>query len=227
MKIVISIGGSLLSKEPIHNSFRKYADVLLRLKRKGHRLIVVCGGGKLARQYRDIAKNFTKDREKLDFIGIMATHLNATLMAAILGNNAYLLRWQSLKSALKELKRISKDKIVVAAGYDVGVSTDYDTAKFAEAIDADLVINATNVDGVYSEDPRKYKNAKKFKKLSYNDFLKIIRKLEQIPGEYRLFDLKGARLLSKMGAKLIIIDGRNAEKIIKAVEGKHGGTTIE
>ncbi len=226
MKVVISIGGSLLSKEPMHENFRKYAGVLLKLKAKGHMLVVVCGGGKLAREYRDIAKKFTKDRNTLDFIGIIVTHMNAALMAAAIGKDAYLLRWQSLKNALKEFKKIPRNKIVVAAGYDVGVSTDYDTAKFAEAINADLVINATNVDGVYSDDPNTNKNAKKFNYLSYDEFIKIINKNIQAPGEYRLFDLYGAKLLKKIGTKLVVLDGKEENVIIQVVEGTHKGTTV-
>ncbi len=226
MKIVISIGGSLLTKELSAENFRKYADVLLRLKRDGHKIIAVCGGGKVARDYRDIAKNFTTDREQLDFIGIMATHLNAATFAAALGKHGYLLRWKSLKYALSEVKKVFGKKIVVAAGYDTGFSTDYDATKLAEVVNADLLINASNVNGVYSDDPRKNPAAKKFSKLTHGEFLKIISKNPQKPGEYRLFDLPAAKLIKKLKLKTISIDGSDPQEILRATKGRHVGTTI-
>jgi uridylate kinase len=107
-----------------------------------------------------------------------------------------------------------------------GCSTDYDAALFAKAIKADLLINATNVKGVYSSDPKKNPRAKRFKKLSYEEFERIISGLEQTPGEYRLFDLKAAKLIKKARIKTLIIDGRNPKNILKAVEGKVVGTII-
>ncbi len=221
--VVISIGGSLLTKELSYEHFSKYANVIKNLAKK-HKIAVICGGGKPAREFRDIAKN--AGREELDFIGIMTTHLVASTLASVIGTNAYLIRWKPLKEALKELKKVFGKKIVVGGGYDVGTSTDYDAMIFAKVVKADLVINATNVDGVYSDDPKKNPSAKKFDRLSYGEFIKIISKLEQTPGEYRLFDLKGARLLKEIKAKLIIIDGNNSNEIANAVEGSHNGTTI-
>jgi len=224
MRVVISIGGSLLTKELAYEHFSRYADVIKELAKR-HDIVVVCGGGKTAREFRDIAKNAS--REERDFIGIMATHMNAATLASVIGKDAYLIKWKPLKDALKELKKMFGKKIIVAGGYDVGTSTDYDAAIFAKIIEADLVINATNVDGVYSDDPKKNPNAEKFDNLTHEKFMKIIGKLEQTPGEYRLFDLKGAKLLKEIKAKLVIIDGSNTEEIIEAVKGFHKGTTIE
>jgi len=223
MKVVISIGGSLLTKELTHEHFSRYADVIKELSKK-HDIVVVCGGGKPAREFRDIAKNASRDER--DFIGIMATHMTAATLASVIGTNAYLIKWKPLKEALKELKKVFGKKIIVGGGYDVGTSTDYDAMILAKVVKADLVINATNVGGVYSDDPKKNPSAKKFDILSYGEFIKIISKLEQTPGEYRLFDLKGARLLKEIKAKLIIIDGSDAKEIVSAVEGKHNGTVI-
>jgi len=223
MKLVISLGGSLLTKEFTPENFKKYADVLKKLKSKGHKIVVVCGGGKVAREYRDIAKKFTKDDVLLDWIGIQATHMNAFTLIAALGKNAYTI---SLKTA-QEVKKNFKDKILVCGGNIPGSSTGYDAALFAEAIKADLLIKASDVDGVYSADPDKNPNAKKYDKLTHDEFLKIIERNPQIPGEYRLFDLKATKLIKKNKIKTIFIDGNDPEEIIKAVEGKHHGTIIE
>jgi uridylate kinase len=226
MKIVISLGGSLLTKELTSENFKNYADVMLNLKRKGHKLIVVCGGGKVCREYRDVAKGLNADNEQMDFIGIMATHLNASTFAAALGSSGYLVRWKSLKEAIKEVKKNFGKKILVGAGYDVGTSSDYDAASLGKAVKADMLINATNVDGVYTADPKIDPLAEKLNKVNYAEFEKIMNKNAQVPGEYRFFDIKATKLVKKYKIKTIFIDGRDPEEIIRAVEGKHNGTTV-
>jgi uridylate kinase len=226
MKLVISIGGSILTKELSTENFKKYADVILKLKKKGHDIIVVCGGGKVCREYQAIARGLKADDEQLDFIGIMATHLNASTFSACLGKFGHLIKWKSLKETMKEIKENFGKKILVAGGYDVGTSSDYDATIFADWVKADLLINVTNVDGVYSDDPKKNPYAKKYDRLSYDDFANIISKNVQAPGEYRLFDLPAAKLIKKARIKTVFIDGNDPEEIIRAVEGKHSGTII-
>ena len=223
MKIVISIGGSLLTRELTPENFKKYADILKRLKSKGHKLVVVCGGGKVCREYRDVAKQLGGDNVLLDWIGIEATHLNALTLIAALGEDAHSI---SLRT-VQEVKKHFNDRIIVTGGNLPGSSTGYDAALFAESINADLLIKATDIDGVYSSDPDKDPNAKKFDRLSHDEFLKIIEQNPQRPGEYRLFDLKATKLIRKTKIKTIFIDGNDPEEIIRAVEGKHNGTVIE
>jgi len=224
MKVVISIGGSLLTKELSYENFKKYADIVNKISKK-HKIIVVCGGGTTARIYQNIGRKAKASSEMLDFIGIMATHINAATFSTLI-KNSYLVKWKSLKEASKEVKKYFGKKVLVCAGYDVGCSTDFDSAYFASLVKANVVINATNVDGIYDKDPNKFKDAKKFERLTYDEFIKIISKNPQKPGEYRLFDLKAAKILKKGRVKLIIIDGRNPKEIIRAVEGKHSGSEV-
>lgn len=226
MKVAISIGGSLLTKELSVDNFKKYADVFLRLREQGHELAIVCGGGKVCREYRDIGKGFTDDTDALDFIGIMATHVNASTLVAALGDVGHLVKWGSLEQAKKEVKKHFGKKIIVGGGYDVGTSSDYDAAVFAEVVGADLLINATNIDGVYTADPKKDPNAKKLEKLTHDEFEKIIMQNPQTPGEYRLFDLPATKLIKKMKLKTVFINGKDPKEILRAVEGKHSGTVI-
>ncbi len=223
MKIVISLGGSLLTRELTPENFNKYADVLKKLKKEGHKLIVVCGGGKVCREYRDIAKELGGDNELLDWIGIRASHLNTLPLIAALGKDAHPM---SLRT-VEEVKENFDDKILVCGGYLPGCSTGYDAALFAEAIRADLLIKASDVDGVYSADPDFDSNAKKYDRLTHDEFLKIIEQNPQTPGEYRLFDLKATKLIKEANIKTIFIDGNDPEEIIRAIEGKHHGTIIE
>jgi uridylate kinase len=222
MRIVISLGGSLLTRSLTPKNFKGYAEVLRKLKKDGHKLVVVCGGGSTCRKYQRIAKKLGADNVSLDRIGIAATHLNAMTLIACLGEDAYPLSLRTPQQVVKNLN----EKILVCGGNLPGCSTDYDAALFAKAIKADLLINATNVKGVYSSDPKKNPRAKRFKKLSYEEFERIISGLEQTPGEYRLFDLKAAKLIKKARIKTLIIDGRDPKNILKAVEGKVVGTII-
>ncbi|TAL46661.1 UMP kinase [archaeon] len=226
MKIVISMSGSLLTNELTLQNFQNYSDIIKSLWKKGHKIIVTVGGGSVCRQYQRVAKEAGADDDKLDFIGIMSTHLNASTFAYAIGDDAYLVKWKPLKQAMEEVEEHFGKKIIVAGGYDIGTSSDYDAAMFAQLANADIVINATNIDGVYSDDPRKNPDAKKYGKIGYKEFIEIIKKNAQKPGEYRLFDLKGAELLKKIGTKLVIVDGRDRQEIINAVEGKHNGTVI-
>jgi len=181
----------------------------------------------VCRDYRDIAKGFTDDVDALDFLGITATHINAATLVTAFGSDGYLVRWKSLKEAVKEVKQHFGKEIIVGGGYDVGTSSDFDAAAFAEAVGADLLINATNIDGVYNDDPKRNPGARKIPRMSHKEFEKIILQNPQIPGEYRLFDLAAVRVIKKMKLKTIFIDGSDPEEIVRAVEGTHNGTVVE
>lgn len=212
----------MLTRSLTPRNFGKYVKVLKKLKAEGHKLVVICGGGRVCRIYQRIAKAFGASNVLLDEIGIKATHLNAMTLIACLGNDAY----PKVLKTPKEVKRLLGKKILVCGGNLPGCSTDYDAALFAEEISADLLINATDVDGVYSSDPKKDPNARKFERLSYKRFRKVLSKLEQAPGKYALFDLKAVDIIERAGIKTIILDGRDPRNILKAVEGKRVGTIV-
>lgn len=158
----------------------------------------------------------------LDRVGIVLTHANALTLIAALGSEAHPI---SL-TTVEDIRKNFDDKILVCGGNKPGCSTNNDAALFAEAIGADLLIKATDIDGVYSADPDKDPNAKKFDRLSYDEFKNIILKNVQAPGEYRLFDLPATKLIKKAKIKTVIISGVDPEEIIRAVEGRHHGTVI-
>jgi len=224
MKIVISLGGSVLTKSLTYKNFKKFADLIKKISKK-HQIFVVVGGGKTCRIYQKIAKSGKATNKDLDEIGIIATHLNAKTFSSII-KNCYYIGLKSEKEAMKELKsNLKKYKIFVLAGYDIGHSTDYDAVIVAKNVNADLILNISNVNGIYDKDPKKYKGAKKLEKISYKDLIKICRKNLQKPGEYRLFDLKAAILLSKMKIPSIFVDD-NVKNIINAINGKEVGTIV-
>ncbi len=222
MKVVITLGGSLLTKELTKENFEKYARVLKKIKEKCERVVVVCGGGKICRDYQNVAKSFNSSLTLLDRIGIVATHLNALTLISALGELAY----QNVVRSVEEIENIPKEKIIVCGGNEPGHSTDFDAALFAEAIKADFLIKATNVDGVYSDDPKIEKNARKIERLSYEEFEKILLKNKQEPGKYSLFDLSALKIVERSRIKVIILNGENEEEILNGIEGKHKGSEI-
>ena len=215
-------------------NFRKYADVVKKLCNGGHRLVVVCGGGVPARQFQAIGRQFGADRETLDRLGIVATDLNAYIFVAVLGEAAHKIVLKDSGDVKKVFGKYKNDKesgesgkrIIVCSGWVPLRSTDLDATMHAEAIGADLLINATNVDGVYTADPKKDPKAKRLPKLGYEKFRGIISAIPQTPGEYRLFDLKAIDILEKSKIKLVVIDGSDPEEILRAAEGKHSGSVV-
>ncbi len=223
MKVSISLGGSLLTKSMEAQSYRRYADAARRIWEAGHELVVTCGGGRPARQYITIAKELGGPRDLQDNLGILATHVNALLLIAALGDAAD----PRIHRRASEVRAHLGDRILVGGGHRPGSSTDYRAALFAEAMDADLIINATDVPGVYDKNPKTHPDAKKLDTLTYKELEKIIvANTRQAPGEYGLFDLKAIRLAARLGIPLVFVDGTDPEEIVRAVSGTHHGTTV-
>lgn len=233
MKVALSLGGSLLtgkSKDDFVRldpaKYKEYAEVIKSLHEEGHELMVVCGGGKPARYFIDIAKTYGANSDVLDYLGIKSSHINALLFMAALGDIAEQPKVYETPSLGFDKRQ--KGKVWIGGGHQPGVSTDYRAVQFAEAMDADIIINATDIDGVYTKNPKVNEDAEKLAELSFAQLEEIIvENTNQAPGEYGLFDLEAVKLSKKLGKPVIIIDGRDPEEIIRAVKGKHSGSTIK
>lgn len=223
MKLAISLGGSLLTKDMVPETYQLYADIFKKLKQQGHNQIIGVGGGKPARQYIQLGKQLGADNLIQDRLGILATHINALLLIAALGSDAH----PHIHRRSTEIKQNLGNKILVGGGHLPGSSHDYRLVLFAIAQNADLIIKATDHGGVYTKDPSKHKNAEKINDMTYTQLIELIKtRFKQSPGNYGLFDLKAARAAKKHGVPLIIINGTDPQEIIRAVEGTHSGTTI-
>jgi uridylate kinase len=231
MKLAISLGGSLLTGKNTdsyiqleHQTYKKYAQTLKEIHNQGHQIIVVCGGGKPARYFINTAKKLDAANHIQDTIGIKCTHINALLLTAALGPVA---DQSTIYQQPHQIEKAPPDKILVGGGYRPGTSTDYRTVQFAQKIDADLIINATDVDGVYTKNPARHNDAVKLKTLTYARLEEIIQEnTRQLPGEYGLFDLKATRLAKKISIPTIIIDGSDPMEIKRATDGTHHGSII-
>jgi len=232
-KIVISLGGSLLSDNFTYKHIACYVAVFEKLHRDGYNVIVTVGGGKTARQYIDIlsGKKFSSSKEKhikCDMIAVAVTHCNALLLKYLTDDKMVYPKIPksnfAIRSAIKEQQK--NGCIIYCGGTHPNQSTDGVASFCALTSGANLIVNATNIDGVYTKNPKEHKDAKKTEKLSFNEFKKIISLNAQTPGKYALFDLWAIPRLKRKKIRLIVLDGREPENILRAVEGESIGTEV-
>jgi len=223
MKIVLKLGGHSLTEKLTSEALTPYLTVIKTLAKHGHRIATVTGGGRIAREYIGVARKFKATESFSDELGIDVARLNAKLLIAGLGD----LAWPRVPETLEEVAvGFQSGKIVVMGGLTPGQSTSAVSALAAERIGADLLLIATNVDGVYSADPRRNKKAKKLDKVSTRELYQIVSKGGVRAGEYELLDLVTLSILRRSKVKTIILNGSNPQNILKAVTGAKIGTMI-
>jgi len=225
MVTVISLGGSIAAPDGVDTDFLKGFVSLVRSfinSDTNRRFIIVVGGGGPARQwqkaYREISEN-AKD-EEADWIGIMATRLNGQLIKAIMGE----LCSQDVVTNPAEVSPLT-DHVLVAAGWKPGFSTDYDAVLLAERFGADTVINLSNIEKVYTSDPRHNPDARPIDRISWADF-RIMTGDEWVPGKNIPFDPVASRHAEKIGLKVICASGKNLENLKKILNGDNFTGTV-
>ncbi|MDD1661655.1 MAG: UMP kinase [Methanomicrobiales archaeon] len=222
-RIVISLGGSVLVPSLEKNHIRKYATILRNLGKK-HRIFVVVGGGGEARRYIGVARKLGIDEATADEMGIQVTRLNATLLAGALGQAAY----PNIAESYRDAARFGESgKIVVMGGVIPGQTTDAVAALLAEKVRADLVINWTSVDGIYSADPKKHPDAVKHSRITPGDLQAIIRGDRLEAGSNTVFDTLAAKIIGRSGIPLVVLDGRKPGDPGKAIRAKRGTLVSE
>ena len=88
MKLVISLGGSRVVPNKIDYEFLKDFKKVISKIRKGNKIVIVVGGGSVARKYIDTLKKEKLDKKKLSFLGFETTRLNAMLVSNFIGANS-------------------------------------------------------------------------------------------------------------------------------------------
>ena len=213
-KIIISVGGSLVVPNGgIDTTFLSKFNNFIRkqlAKNRNRQFFLVIGGGTTSRHYRDAGRTVLGHEltsDDLDWLGIHATKLNAHLVRTIFRDVAhpYILKHY-------EIIRKVEEPIVVAAGWKPGWSTDYPAVLLCEDYNAKTVINLSNIDKVYSKDPRKFKDAKSYDKISWEAFRKIVGD-KWVPGIHAPFDPVAAKKAQDLGIKVVVMDGSNLENV--------------
>lgn len=221
--IVMSLGGSLIVPSKIDYKFLKIFKSKL-LKLRDCRFVVVAGGGSVARDYINVLQKEKVNERLLCLMGVGITRLNARLMANFFNGRAC----SSLPSSMRELKKmLKKNRIVFTGGLSFlpENTSDGTAASIAKEFKTDF-INMTNVEGLYNKDPRKFKNAQLIKKISFDEFDKIVKKLKYHPGQHFVLDQHASEIIRKNKIKTYIIgnDLKNLEDLVKGK--KFFGTVI-
>lgn len=220
-KIVIKLSGSIFSQDTNHDSIKDYAQMLIDIS-NNIQPIVIAGGGKIARHYIDLARSLGSDEANLDIIGIEVSRLNAKLLIAALGDQAY----SQVPKNLEEVAiAVASGKIVIAGGLHPGQSTNATSALIAETSKASGFVNSTDVDGIYDSDPNVNPNARLFKEITVNECMEILRAERTVAGTYDLMDIIALKVIerSKIPTRVIRSDVGN---IRDAIDGKDIGTKI-
>lgn len=232
MKIVMKISGEVLKQDNnICNDMLKEVlkDVLL-LKKYNHDVILVVGGG-----------NFWRGRNNLDInkvisdqIGMLATMMNALAINNYLNKNGVLsvvysaLEVEGIIKKYNEYdatKALSKNKVIVLGG-GLGVpnfSTDMTVIEKAVQFEADMIIMAKNIDGIYDKDPKEQGAVKK-DKITHEELL-----LNQIKvgiDKQGVMDFEALAALAKHKIPLYLYDARDKEGLEAFLTGKNKGTIV-
>ncbi len=222
MKVVIKLTGKVFSEEYV-TTLKVIADTIKFMHRKGDRVVVIAGGGKLARECISLGKKLGLNNSKLDVIGIEASRINALILASLLGDECY----TPIPRNIDEFMRAwSSNKIVVLGGLQPAQSTNAVAAIIAELISADMLINATVVDGVYDKDPLKYSDAKLLSEVSIKELEKILSQ-EFLPGHYELIDPLALNIIKRSKINVVFINAFKPENIMRVLEGEKVGTRIK
>ena len=221
--IVLSLGGSLIVPKSVDIKFLKdFKRTIEGYIKKDYRFVIYCGGGKLARLYQEVASKIVElSNEDLDWLGIHATRLNAHLLKTLFKDNAEEI---VINDPTKRLK--FNKKILIAAGWKPGWSTDYDSVLLAKNLGIKIIVNMSNVDHVYDKDPKKFSDAKTIIKITWKDYRKIS------GGKWKAglnlpFDPVAAKEAQRSKVKVIVI-GKNLKNFENLLnQKKFNGTIIK
>ena len=187
---------------------------------------VVIGGGNFFRGLSGISQGI--DRASADYMGMLSTILNALALQSVLekkGVSTRVLTALEMRALAepyirrRAMRHLEKGRVIIFAG---GTGNPYFTTDTAAAlrameIGAEVVLKATKVDGIYSDDPRKNHNAERYVELSYIDVLE--KKL-------KVMDSTAVSLCMDNNLPIIVFDLNGPNNIVRVVRGEPLGTLV-
>jgi uridylate kinase len=153
-------------------------------------------------------------------MGIAVTKVNAELVRIIFGDKAY---EKVIYNPTLKIK--TNKKIIIGSGWKPGCSSDMDAVLLAKNLKAKTVINLSNICYVYDKDPKKFKEAKPIKKMSWQELIKIVGG-KWTPGLNAPFDPIAAKLCMKLGLEVVIMKGTDLVNLKNFLTGKRFQGTV-
>jgi uridylate kinase len=197
-----------------------YARVVADLNSEGHSIAVVVGGGQVSREYIRSARQMGLSSYQQDTIAIHVSRLNARLVAMKLGGVS------SVPTSIDGmLQRLARNRVAVMGGLKPGITTDTVAAIVAQRWNADLLVKCSDQTGIYTADPRVDKKARKFDRLSYEKMKEILGGAHK-PGIHKIVDPVAVEQLAVSRIRLVVLDGSNPKRVLKAVHGEKIGTLV-
>ncbi len=229
-RVLLKLSGEALAGE---NKSGIDADILERLGQEvaaihklGVEIAIVVGGGNIHRGVAGATKGM--DRATSDYMGMMATVINSLALQDCLERHGLFTRVLSaidMKEVAepyirrRAVRHLEKGRIVIfAAGTgNPYFTTDTTAALRANEINAEVILKATKVDGVYDKDPMKHKDAVKINKLSY---------IEVLNRGIKIMDSTAITLCMDNDVEIVVFDVFEAGNIKRVISGEKVGTTV-
>ncbi len=218
-KVVLSVGGSLIyTSEGINVPFLKNLSEFIHVQLKNNESVqyfLVIGGGGISRQYMKASKEISSDltNEDLDWLGIRAARLNAHLVHTILKDVAE----KDIITNYSIIKKIN-NRVVIASAWKPGWSTDYCATLLCEMYGINTVINLSNIEQVYTSDPKIDKNAKPISKISWRNFRRLVGDT-WTPGLNVPFDPIASKKAQDMKLVTVVLSGNNFDNFSNYING--------
>ena len=223
MRLVLRIGGSVIASPVNPALISKYTSLLKDLKKQGHEMAVVVGGGSIAREFIDLAKDLGLGERFQDEVAISVSRIFAQLLLHQLGE----LGCEAVSLTIEDVvKCLRYGKIAVMGGLRPGMTTDTVAALIVKQVNAELFIKATDQEGVYNKDPRKHADAVKLEQLSFEDLSQVFAEDKHKAGIHQILDPEAVKILRKKRVKVIVVNGFKPENVLSAVKGEKVGTLI-
>lgn len=224
MRLVLRVGGSVIASPVDPHLISEYVDLLRDLRQHGHEVAVVVGGGAVAREFIGVAKDLGLNERTQDEVAISISRIFAHLFLQKLGE----LGCEAVPLTVKDaVRRLGKGRVPVMGGLKPGMTTDTVAALIGEQMDADLFIKATDQEGIYNKDPRKYADAVKLERLNFEDLSHVFAEDRHKAGIHQVLDPEAVRILKRDRVRVVVVNGFKPENVLTAVRGKQVGTLIE
>ena len=227
-RVILKLSGEVLAGKTKHGiDFERTLEIAKEVKEcveLGCEIGIVVGGGNFWRG----KSNEYMDRATSDYIGMMGTVMNALALGDAFKQIDVPVRVQTgvemrqiAEFYIKDraIRHLSKGRVVIF-GCGTGspfFSTDTASSLRAAEVNADILIKATKVDGIYDKDPKEFKDAVKYDKISY---------IEVLNKKLHIMDSTAISLCMEEEIPILVFDINKKGNLIKVISGENGGTVV-